>query len=145
MTATNHVVTGALIATFIQNPWIAVPVAFAAHFALDSLPHFDYATKEFKSRHDLLWLMADCALAASVLVTLFFLQPEGVYRLIACGIACASPDLMWVYYILYKKGEGHRDWLARFHSAVQKYTSYRFWPGELVWLLGAGALLVKHL
>lgn len=148
MTATNHVVTGALIATYIHNPWLAIPVAVGAHFAMDALPHFDPPTeREIYDLKYFMWLAADCGLAASVLATLFFLQPPMVWLLISCGIACASPDLMWIYYQLTikVKQKGSWPWIARFHAKIQKHTSWRFWPIELSWLVVMGGLLATRL
>lgn len=145
MTATNHVVTGALIATYIHNPWVALPLAFVAHFALDALPHFNYPAKSHHSLRFFIWLAADSAIAASILMTLYALQPEGVYRLLAAAIVCASPDLMWLYYTIYKHGKGYRPWLVRLHGAVQTHTGVRYWPVELSWLVVTGAILVNNL
>lgn len=148
MTATNHVVMGALIATAVHNPVLAIPLAFAAHFALDSIPHFDSPTKP--GVYDLryfIWLAADCAFAASILAAIALLQPPGVWLLLACGVACASPDLMWIYYLIIKKGKNKDRWprLVRFHYDSQKHTGARFWPVELSWLLLTGGLLVSRL
>jgi hypothetical protein len=43
MTATNHAITGAIIAVVIDKPVIALPLALLSHFAQDALPHFGYA------------------------------------------------------------------------------------------------------
>lgn len=148
MTATNHVVTGALIATYIHNPWVALPVAFAAHFALDSLPHCEPPGKpNVLSFRFAVWLATDCGLAASILLTILLLHPPMVWLLLACGVACASPDLMWLYYLIYKKGhnQNHWPWLANFHGRIQKYTSPKLWPVELAWFLVAGGLLASRL
>ena len=40
MTASNHAATGALVAVAVSQPYIAVPLALAAHFAMDGIPHF---------------------------------------------------------------------------------------------------------
>jgi hypothetical protein len=40
MTATNHVITGAILVAAIKNPVVALPLALASHFVLDYLPHF---------------------------------------------------------------------------------------------------------
>lgn len=41
MLETPHAVVGAAIATAIPNPVIALPLAFASHFALDMVPHWN--------------------------------------------------------------------------------------------------------
>ena len=46
MTATNHALTGAAIATLGKaTPICAIPLAFASHFVCDSLPHFGLKLK----------------------------------------------------------------------------------------------------
>ena len=39
MIAASHIVTGAATGALCRRAWIAVPVAFASHFALDQIPH----------------------------------------------------------------------------------------------------------
>lgn len=41
MLETPHVFVGAAIATKIPNPWIAIPLAFASHFVLEMVPHWN--------------------------------------------------------------------------------------------------------
>ena len=44
MTATAHAVIGTIIAAKIGNPGLAIPLAFASHIVLDTIPHWDTAT-----------------------------------------------------------------------------------------------------
>ena len=41
MLETPHVVVGAVIATKVVNPALAIPLAFASHFVLDKVPHWN--------------------------------------------------------------------------------------------------------
>jgi hypothetical protein len=41
MTATGHALIGTVIAAKFGNPALAIPIAFASHFAADALPHWD--------------------------------------------------------------------------------------------------------
>jgi hypothetical protein len=41
MLETPHVAVGVAIATKFPNPWIAIPLAFASHFVLDRVPHWN--------------------------------------------------------------------------------------------------------
>ncbi len=43
MTTVTHMVTGLVITQAVANPYISLPLAFASHFALDAIPHNDYA------------------------------------------------------------------------------------------------------
>ncbi len=146
MTATNHVLTGAVVATYVHNPWIALPVALASHFALDMVPHFRYPGKSANDPKFLLTLAIDAALAASILLSLLVLQPSDFILLVACGVAAASPDLMWLYYLVYKKGKGEAKWpfIVRFHAKIQR-ERYRYFAIEAVWFVVMGGLLVSRL
>lgn len=41
MLETPHVFVGAAIATIIPNPFIAIPLAFASHFVMELVPHWN--------------------------------------------------------------------------------------------------------
>ena len=41
MLATPHMITGAAIGKMTRRLWIALPLAFVSHFALDFIPHLD--------------------------------------------------------------------------------------------------------
>jgi hypothetical protein len=40
MLVTNHVLSGALLGAAVRNPWLALPLGVASHFALDATPHW---------------------------------------------------------------------------------------------------------
>jgi hypothetical protein len=48
---TPHVVVGAAIATKIPNPLISIPLAFASHFALEKVPHWNPHLNTEKNRY----------------------------------------------------------------------------------------------
>lgn len=147
MTATNHVMTGALIGAVITVPALALPLAFASHFVCDALPHFDYPAKLNKDS-DLKyfsWLAGDMALAASILLSIWALQPANVILIVLCGVVAASPDLMWLYYQVYKKGKNQASWsrIAKFHGRIQKRQEVKYWPAELGWFVAVTYLLAR--
>ncbi len=146
MTATNHVVMGALVATYIHNPWIAIPAAVVSHFVLDSVPHYAFPDLKKKPLRFLQTLAIDIGLAASILAAILFLQPANFLLIVACGVAAASPDLMWLHYIIYKKSEKVAHWpaIVRFHSRIQReYT--QLIALEAAWVLLTGGLLLTRL
>ncbi|MEI7683049.1 MAG: hypothetical protein WCJ24_01960 [Candidatus Saccharibacteria bacterium] len=147
MTATNHAVTGALVATFVHIPVLAIPLAFASHFALDALPHFDYPASDCHSLKFFIWLVADIGFALSILTTLLILKPPGVYLLLTCSFVSMSPDLMWAYYISYKRNVGIKNWprIAKFHKLIQTHTNSKLWPVEMIWFITTGTLLASRL
>lgn len=40
MLVTNHVLSGAVIGAVVRSPWVAFPLGFASHLALDAIPHW---------------------------------------------------------------------------------------------------------
>lgn len=147
MTATNHSLTGAVIALSIANPAIALPAALASHFVLDSMPHFDFGKESGVTKKSRLFrwlLLADMTVALAVIVTSMFLAPHKWLLIgLAAGLA-ASPDLMWFpHYLAALKDRVKRSGpLERFHAWIQ--WGERPWGSvvEIVWFITA--LIVLH-
>lgn len=138
MIATNHVITGALIAGTITTPVIALPLAVISHFALDALPHFS-DNKRFALHKPAFTqlLLTDALLAASVLLLIFAAAPENWFIIAAGGVLAASPDLMWLSE--YQRAIRHqkkpkRNRLARFHAKIQWSATPYGALVELAWL-----------
>ncbi len=122
MTATNHVLTGALIGVVITNPYFALPVALASHFALDALPHFGMPRSRFRSVRFGVYLVADICLAAIILLSLAITQPIHWQLMLATAVTAASPDLMWLpHYLRALNRQRHKPLIGieRFHSVIQ--------------------------
>lgn len=136
MTATNHVATGMVIGSIISLPIISLPLAFLSHFALDSLPHFDADDKGHTTGRFLYTLVADMAVAASILLSTSIIQPNAWPLMITSGVVAASPDLMWLPRWLNElRGKPNKALgrIAGFHSRIQKNTGQKYWVVELVW------------
>lgn len=151
MTATNHVVTGALIAVYVNQPALAIPLAFAAHFAMDAIPHFRITAENdldrFNKRGFRDFLIADLALAALLLVLLPLLlsQTAAWWLVLACMIACASPDLIWgwrFFQALYKKVERAKNVFSRFHTVIQWSETQNGIFVELSWFFAVSLLVI---
>lgn len=97
MTATNHVITGAVIGAAVSNPVVALPLAFLSHFALDVLPHYKHA-KAHTSQKFLISLAVDVGIASAILASIVIAQPQHWPLIVASAILAASPDLLWLYY-----------------------------------------------
>lgn len=111
MTATGHALIGALIAAKFHNPYLAIPLAFASHFAADMVPHWDAGTHHReKSQKD---LFKESALDVIIsVVTAFVLYDnilgESNYVLLYMSVFAAQlPDwLMAPYLVLNQHGRG---------------------------------------
>lgn len=123
MTGSNHVVTGALIATVIPQPLVAVPLALLSHFVLDMLPHFgDTDQHSWLNRNFIYILAADAFICASFLLALVILQPVNWVLMIICGVVAVSPDALWLpYYLAERKG------IQREHSPLAKLFKWIQW------------------
>lgn len=149
MTATNHAVTGALIAAAVSNPVIGLPLALLSHFALDALPHFGAHTvakpgsKEFKYI-----LIFDGFLTTSFLITIFFAGIAADYPwwlLPLGGFLGGIPDLMWLkHYQNDLRGQDkHWDIVRTIHKKIQRYEVSWGWTVEAVWFV-CGIILLNR-
>lgn len=139
MVALNHALTGAVVAAAINQPVIALPAALLSHFAIDSLPHWNYwvpGQRRFRK-----WVIySDMLFSLGLLGILAIAVTDTQWWLIiAGGLLAISPDMMWFPYLILGKNTPadtgsllHR--LRRFHLRIQwSETS----PGlfiEMAWL-----------
>lgn len=145
MTATNHVVTGALIVTFVANPVLGLVLALISHPVLDMIPHYGVEPENIKVF--LPGLLIDMFIAASVLVALLVTQPENYMLIVTGGVVAASPDLLSIpRFIHILQNKPHQ------HGAVQRFLGWIQWsqtvPGlavEIMWFLGVGSILLGRL
>lgn len=117
MTATNHKLTGMLIATQIGNPWIIAPLALFSHFAADALPHWGddrYKLPQNKWEH---YRIAVTDFLLGVLLIIYFSNFSNWIPLTIGAFFAFSPDIFWVTRTLIGR-EGPK-WLARFHKKIQ--------------------------
>jgi len=147
MTATNHTSTGILIGTLLPAP-IAIPLALASHFLLDSIPHYSDDNVTSDQQKFLRYLIIDGALAASLLISVVILVPQNWILLTICGVMGALPDLMWLPHWL-KSGQTEKKVyskkLERFHHNIQWSESKRGLIIEAFWFTAILSLLAVNL
>lgn len=127
MTATNHVLAGALVAAYIQKPGLAIPLAFITHFFMDAIPHFGvHIGDEIKRNGSKIWrlvLLSDLLIAALLVVTVPAFFEDSLYWLIFFSmLACASPDIVWGWRLIHElrhKTILPRNLFSRFHTRIQ--------------------------
>jgi hypothetical protein len=134
LTLTTHAVVGAAIAGLTPKyPMLGLCLAFASHFLLDAIPHWDYPLRSSSLRPqaatpmkydrafiaDMITIGSDAALGIS-LALILFTTPDG-YFLLFCG-ACAGilPDGLQFAYMRFP----HKPlvYLQRFHEWI--HSSY---------------------
>ncbi|HVS78873.1 MAG TPA: hypothetical protein VHD84_01110 [Candidatus Saccharimonadales bacterium] len=156
MTATNHAITGALIALAVKKPELALPLALVSHFALDLIPHYNppgstndkfisYSTSWSKKMKDpgfRIIFPIDMILFVGILIAMPLITPSSVspFTVLISALLGASPDFFGGIKFLLDKvfhigthGKD-KDPFTRFHVRIQWME--RPWGiyVELVWL-----------
>lgn len=149
MTATNHALTGAVIATLTKQPLLAVPAAFASHFVLDALPHFGFAEAVWKRNQRRLFhivLFIDMSLLTIIFLLAAFSLAEPV--LVISMLAAISPDFVWSYRF-YQEVRHSRTFpksrFSQFHSNIQRFERPWGLLVEVAWFAGACLVLANFL
>jgi len=157
LTLTTHAIVGGAIASLMPaHPWLGLSLAFASHFLLDALPHWDYPIRSSSINPDiaarmkydgaliadLLTIGFDAALGIVVAVTLFKAQTPTSY-LLALGGACAGifPDALQFAYMPFP----HQPLtsIQRFHEWI--HTTHRMSKRPLLGITSQIALVVAFI
>jgi ABC-type dipeptide/oligopeptide/nickel transport system permease component len=150
MTATNHALTGSIIAAAVPNPVIGLPLALLSHFVLDALPHFgahtvaNPKTKEFRAI-----LITDSIMTAVLLLFVAFASYRmgmNWFVVFMGGFLAWLPDVMWYkHYQSDLRGEPKQwDRLRTFHKKIQQWEVSWGWAVEIVWFV-AGVLVLNRI
>jgi hypothetical protein len=146
MTATNHMLTGAVIAAAVQQPLLVVPLAFLSHFVLDMFPHFGVEESDTLARnnHPLFRavLLADLIIlfTALLLVPLLFHTAVSWWILLLGMLAAWLPDVVWLAHFWHdRKGHVRKApiGLTRFHQKIQWFERPHGIITEIIWFAGA--------
>jgi hypothetical protein len=141
MQALNHTVFGSLIAVTVTEPALAVPLALASHFVLDSIPHYgNDPNAPAYSRPFFYRVAAD--FIASTLMILFFLSlhPPNPTLLVVCAIVAISPDFLWPVALKIKQKGPLWDFF-KFHKNIQTESRSGIFV-EIVWFILTASLVV---
>ncbi len=128
MLETPHVALGLAIAVAIPNPLISIPLAFASHFALDIVPHWNphinTEMKKFgKLTNPTLFIIAvDLALA---LILTIFIGKTNPYIYLASFMSIL-PDIAEGPYFLFGWRNKYLDIILRFQRSIQANANI-FW------------------
>lgn len=140
MLETPHVALGVAIAVAIPNPLISIPLAFASHFALDMVPHWNpHINTEMKKYGKLtnptLFIIAvDLALA---LILTIFIGETNPYIYLA-SVMSILPDIAEGPYFLFGWRNKYLDIILRFQRSIQANANI-FWGliTQILVILGA--------
>lgn len=146
MRAINHALTGTLIGFTVNEPVVAVPVAFLSHFVLDIIPH--YGTKldnpaALRTKNFIRSLYADAILCGVLIAVLFIIQPINWQLAAICAFAAVSPDLLSINRFI--KAVQKKPWRASAFSKFAKGIQWFQRPVgaivEIIWLVATIILI----
>lgn len=136
MLETPHVAVGVAIATKIPNPWIAIPLAFASHFVLDKIPHWNphIYTETMKkgkpSAQSTKIAIADIALALILGAGFAYKalpDTKMAVLILACSLASVLSDVIkYPFYYLHLRQKWLTTWV-NFERSMQIDTKSVFW------------------
>jgi hypothetical protein len=132
MLETPHALVGAAIAAKIPNPVISLPLAFASHFILDMVPHWNpHLNTELKtfgkiSKRTNSIIVTDVLLAlvsGSLMAFLFSDSTPHTINILLGAFAGVLPDLLEApYYFFKSKSKAIIQWI-HFQKSIQSDTS----------------------
>jgi len=96
MRAINHALTGAAIGLLVEEPIIAVPLAFVSHYICDVIPHYGGGKakrEELNSQTFRLLILIDFCLCVGLVVVLAVYRPRHWLLAAVCAFVATSPDL----------------------------------------------------
>lgn len=142
MLETPHVAVGAAIALKIPNPFISIPLAFASHFVLDRIPHWNphfYTEtqklgKPTKKSTTIAIVDSSLALGMGTAIALTTLPDWGrTATVLACCLVSVVSDQAKIPYFFFKKrGSFFQKWVD-FERSLQ--IEVPFVPGILTQLV----------
>lgn len=152
MTASNHILTGAVVAISVKNPLLAISLSYLSHFAIDALPHFGPPgikglVESINHRAFRVGVALELLLLAPVILLIFHLT-SGItpaWLLVTCMLVADLPDILWVPIYLYEVKQQTPKTLgpiAKFHGQIQKH-SYWGIMTEIIWFAGMLIILFK--
>lgn len=127
MTATAHALVAGALYRAIPHP-IALPIAFASHFIMDAIPHWDFGTNWRERSKTATGLLAIAETVLGITLAYFLFQGKGDNMMLLATIACGElPDWMeapwYIFFATHAKHEPSQK--AGFFEHLT-YRIYRF-------------------
>lgn len=128
MLETPHVALGIAIASKIPNPWVSIPLAFASHFLLERVPHWNphlnTETKKYgkPTKNSTIIVIIDVAISLSLG---FFVASKALpdstqaINILLCSFASVLPDVLeGPYFFLGVRNKFLENWI-KFQKSLQ--------------------------
>jgi hypothetical protein len=117
----NHGLVGGLIGKYV--PWpLAIPLAFASHFALDTLPHYGMEHRERDGSN--FWKIFFTLDALATLGLALWAICFHHYAMFFGGLAAVIPDFVWVAKVIKHRTfnlKHHNSKFEKWHIDIQKH------------------------
>ena len=146
MTATNHALTGAVVALAVREPLLVLPLAVLSHFILDMLPHFGIHEEDTVKRNAH-WLFrtvvsVDTVVVVSLLVAVPLLANGDLngWIILLGMIGGLLPDSVWIYrFIRMMRKMPLKPYgkISSFHQYIQWFEKPLGLPIEFAWMFVA--------
>lgn len=132
MLETPHVIVGAAIATRMVNPALAIPLAFASHFVLEKVPHWnphlntetEKYGKPTKQSTKIVILDVSASLAVGLFIASRVLPDTGYFvTILTAAFAATLPDIIeGPYFFLGMRNKIIKRWIL-FQKSIQEDTT----------------------
>lgn len=117
MTGFNHGLAGAIIALTVKQPILAISLAFASHYLLDTLPHRGFSKEQVLGPRFNRLVKIDFVFSLFLMALLALVFPNHVLIIWACMIAAAVPDTAFYF---------NRRTVKRWPDGLDKFTSFHW-------------------
>jgi hypothetical protein len=131
MILSTHFIAGAAVAAQTDNPVAIVTIPIILHFALDALPHWQYAEDVEEMKKKKLQIFLDLVLGPIIILLVVFFQGLDLQRLawlFAAGVVCNIPDGLIIVHLLAPKNRILKK-IYDFHCWIQPKKHLNFWVG----------------
>lgn len=123
MLTTPHAIAGATIGALLPDPLLAIPLAVASHFVLDSIPHWQETLAPYiPTRKTYIRIPLDIALAIGLTMVIAHWHPESASIIWLAALAANLPDLDSIVVVIPRLKTGLIKQFWDWHCRIQRET-----------------------
>jgi hypothetical protein len=139
MTSTAHALVAGAIVAAVPNPELSLPLAFASHFIMDAVPHWDFGTNWRTRSKSATGAIAIADTILGFTVAYFAFGGKVPLPIFLCGIALGNlPDWLEApYYIFFARNRSKTNGVSK-RAGFWETLTYRIYKTENVFHNKAG-------
>lgn len=124
MIMSAHIAAGAAIAAGVSVSTVALPMALASHYALDSIPHWQETLHPYRP-HEGTWrrVIVDALCSAAILLLAVSAHPDRTVVILTGAALALLPDADSILAIRPQWRRGLAGWHWRIHCWLQRETA----------------------